>query len=619
MINFTIMFNVSILRLLFAFTCLFVRVYTWGCKCAPEDTCWPSSSQWNAFNHSLSGKLIADVPPALPCYPGPAYNAGACAAIDIELTEQDFVAENPIALSYPTGSCPPINATAGSSCTIADQPKDTCPNDNLAATAPVGSCSIGDQPRYTINATEIADVTAGINFAQEKNIRIVVRNTGHDLLRRSTGYGSLQVWIRYLRTGITFQETYRPSCACSNSTWKGSAFVIGGGYTWEDVYGEAASRNMIVVGGGTPTVGCLGGWMQGGGHSPATHDFGLGADQVLEAQVVLASGRVVTANPCENSDIFFAIRGGGPSSYGIVVSTVIKAYPTNKVAAQIFGFAPLTENDLSAFMDALAIVHQNYPNLSDSGFSGYGSWSIYSPSPLVGNYSTGFIHTIAVFGKTAAEAEEIFALTAAQLRKYNGTNLYMTTKYLEFPTYVAYYNALSGIVTPVGQTAALGSRFLDREALTGNATALKAMLQTIAGTPEQATSNNIVFVGGGQVFADASDPYSGVNPAWRQTYVHNIVARGWAPGSSNATIQAVYDDITYNKTQAMKDLAPNTGCYMNEADRFDPDYLQDFYGEHESKLAEIKRRYDPRSVFYCPTCIGSELFKVQPSGRICLR
>lgn len=358
--------------------------------------------------------------------------------------------------------------------------------------------------------------------------------------------------------------------------------------------------------------------MQGGGHSPATHDFGLGADQVLEAQVVLASGKVVTANPCENPDIFFAIRGGGPSSYGIVVSTVIKAHPTNKVAAQILGFAPLTANDYPAFMDALQVVYQSYPNLSDSGFSGYGSWSIYSPTPLVGNYSTGFIHTIAVFGKSAAEAEDIFASTAAQLRKYNGTSLYMTTRYLSFPTYVAYYNALSGIVTPVGQIAALGSRFLGREALTGNVTALKNMLQTIAGTPEQATSTNIVFVGGGQVFADASDPYSGVNPAWRQTYVHNIVARGWAPGSSNATIQAVYDDITFNKTQAMKDLAPNTGCYMNEADRFDPDYLQDFYGEHGSRLSGIKRRRDPWSVFYCPTCIGSERVRVQPSGQICL-
>jgi hypothetical protein len=125
-----------------------------------------------------------DTPPALPCYPGPAQNAAACAAIDVELTNQAFIAQNPIALSYPTDSCPPINATAGNSCTIADQPMNTCPSGNSTTKQPIGVCSIGDQPRYTVNATSIADVAAGINFARQRNIRLVVRNTGHDLLRR---------------------------------------------------------------------------------------------------------------------------------------------------------------------------------------------------------------------------------------------------------------------------------------------------------------------------------------------------------------------------------------------------------------------------------------------------
>lgn len=69
---------------------------------------------------------------------------------------------------------------------------------------------------------------------------------------RSTGYGSLQVWIHYLKTGIVFQETYKPSGQCQTSNWTGSAFVIGGGYTWEDVYPLAAAKNVVVVGGGTP-------------------------------------------------------------------------------------------------------------------------------------------------------------------------------------------------------------------------------------------------------------------------------------------------------------------------------------------------------------------------------
>lgn len=305
--------------------------------------------------------------------------------------------------------------------------------------------------------------------------------------------------------------------------------------------------------------------MQGGGHGPAVHNYGLGADQVLEAQVVLASGMLVTASPCENTDLFFAIRGGGPSTYGVVVSTVVKAHPNNKTAAHVFGFAPLGTNDTPAFMDAVAIIHQAYPGLSEKGFSGYGSWSLYSPTPIVGNYSTSFIHTIAVFGKTVMEAEKLLSPVTAQLEKYNGTQLFMTSTYYSFPTFAAYYDKLSGIEPPIGQSnAALGSRLLGRKALTGNLAKLKTMLTTIAGTPEQATSNNIVFVGGGQVFKDADDPFSGVNPAWRQTYVHNIVARGWAPGSSEEVVQGVRDDITNTKVQAMKDLAPETGSYMNE-------------------------------------------------------
>lgn len=302
--------------------------------------------------------------------------------------------------------------------------------------------------------------------------------------------------------------------------------------------------------------------MQGGGHGPAVHEHGLGADQVLEACVVLANGQIVTASPCQNPDLFFAIRGGGPSTYGVVVSTVIKAHPTTKVAAQQLSFAPLSPTDQPAFMEALALMYASYPDLSDAGWSGYGSWAA-SPVPIVPNYTTGFTHTIANFGKSAAEAEKTFSSVAAKLQKFK-PSLFINTTYSTFATYAAYYTALSGIVGPVGSSSALGSRLLDRKALTSNPVALDTALQALAGTPEQFSSTYIVFLGGGQVFKDAQDPYSGVNPAWRKTYVHNIVARGWAPGSDEATIAAVHNDITYTKVQALKTLAPDTGAYMNE-------------------------------------------------------
>lgn len=313
--------------------------------------------------------------------------------------------------------------------------------------------------------------------------------------------------------------------------------------------------------------------MQGGGHGPAVHDFGLGADQVLEAQVVLANGDIVAASPCQNSDLFFAIRGGGGGTYGVVISTTIKAHRTTEVAAQQLSFAPLTPTDMPAFMNALHVIYEAYPDLSDKGFSGYGSWSIASPIPLVTNHTTGFTHTIAVFGKSASNAQDLFAPVATKLERYS-SRLYINTTYSSFPTYAAYYSKLSGIEPPIGiSTFTLGSRLLDRKALTADSQKLNKTLHTIAGTPEQFTSNNIVFVGGGQVFKDASDPYSGINPAWRKAYVHNIVSRGWAPGSEQAIVDDVRKDITTVKVQAMKDLAPDMGAYMNEV-RFIPSQIR---------------------------------------------
>ncbi len=301
--------------------------------------------------------------------------------------------------------------------------------------------------------------------------------------------------------------------------------------------------------------------MQGGGHGPAAHDYGLGADQVLEARVVLSNGKIVTASPCQNPDLLFAIRGGGPSTYGVVVSTVIKAHPTTNVAAQQLSFTPLSGTDLPVFMDALALIYASYPDLSDAGWSGYGSWTT-APIPIPG-FAVGFTHTIAIFGKSVAEAEGTFAHVAEKLQIFK-PSLFINTTYSSFPTYAAYYAALSGIVTPVGQASALGSRLLDREALTSDPAALKTALRIIAGTPEQSTFNSIVFVGGGQIFKDAKDRYSGVNPAWRKSYVHNIVSRVWPPGTDAETIAAIHADITFSKTQALKALAPDAGAYMNE-------------------------------------------------------
>lgn len=200
----------------------------------PSDACWPSLSAWSALNSTLSSSLIATTPPAQVCYPGPTQNAESCATIATLLTNSTFIDDNPIALDYPLiNSCPAVlsNGTDGQTCTLISNPV------------------------YAINATSVQDVIEGVNFARERNVRLVIRNTGHDLLGRSTGGGSLEIWIRYLRTGLEWMDNFVGTNGCTDG-YEGGAVRIGGGYVWADVNAEAEERGRIVVSGGDP-VGLL--------------------------------------------------------------------------------------------------------------------------------------------------------------------------------------------------------------------------------------------------------------------------------------------------------------------------------------------------------------------------
>jgi hypothetical protein len=130
----------------------------------PIDPFWPPFSSWDAFNASVSGKLIKDTPPAIACYPGPQENLAACATVLTGLTNSTFIANNPIALDYP------IN--------------DTCPAVDYAAGGVPGNCSLGSLPVYTVDATNPDEVVLAVNFARKHGIRLVVRNTGHDISGR---------------------------------------------------------------------------------------------------------------------------------------------------------------------------------------------------------------------------------------------------------------------------------------------------------------------------------------------------------------------------------------------------------------------------------------------------
>ena len=90
-------------------------------------------------------------------------------------------------------------------------------------------------------------------------------------------------------------------------------------------------QGVLVVGGNALSVGAAGGYVMGGGHSVNSPMYGLVVDNVLEFDIVIANGTLLTANACTNSDLFWALRGGGGGTFGVVTRVVHKAHepPSN--------------------------------------------------------------------------------------------------------------------------------------------------------------------------------------------------------------------------------------------------------------------------------------------------
>ena len=109
-------------------------------------------------------------------------------------------------------------------------------------------CTLGYLPEYVIVATTAEQVQAGVKFAHENNIRVVIRNSGHDFMGRSTGFGALGINTHRFDT-IEFEENYT-----GPEDWTGGAVTIGAGVMHRELYEAAFQQSppVVVVGGECP-------------------------------------------------------------------------------------------------------------------------------------------------------------------------------------------------------------------------------------------------------------------------------------------------------------------------------------------------------------------------------
>lgn len=346
--------------------------------------------------------------------------------------------------------------------------------------------------------------------------------------------------------------------------------------------------------------------MQGAGHGPASHAFGLATDQVLEYKVVLASGELVTANACQYKDLFTALRGGGGGTYGVVVSASIKAHPTRAVLQHKLEIIPGPGNQ-SLIIGTIAGIISKFPILSDEGFAGIGEFNKTEEQ-------FSYTHDFGVLlEKNSTEeiehAKEIMTKEVVDtLRKYNGTKLSVKSQFRQYNTFQDYYASGSHYAT-AAKGVILISRFFDKRSMLHQENKLTTMLKVLfgkldSGVQSPASSLSLALIGGGEVLK--SQPDTSVNPAWRRTYMIAEHVEIAPPESGMEGLRQVWGRATNKKLKAMKDVTPDMGTYLNEADPYDPDWKEAWYGDRYNDLKITKNKYDPDNIFWCWRCVGSE-------------
>lgn len=449
-------------------------------------------------------------------------------------------------------------------------------------------CVLGTYVQYSINVQTAYDIAAGINFANDRNIRLTIRNTGHDYNGKSTGAGALGLWMQNLKD-IEIKDW-------SDDYYTGKAIKMGAGVLGGEAYKAADAEGLQVVGGECPTVGIAGGYSQGGGHSALSSRHGLGADQTLEWEVITGTGEYLKANRENNTDLYWALSGGGGGTYAVVLSLTSKAFEDTPTAGANLTF---TSEGVSqeAYYEAISTFHASLPESADAGVMSvwYFTNETFAISPLTGPNVT---------------VDQLKGFLAPLMNKLDELEIEHTSYFGQFDTYLSFFDAMFAPIQ-VG-IAQYGGRLIPRSVVEDNNQALTDAYRAIN---EQGAQ--FIGVAVNASLATAGHPDNAVNPIWRDTLIDTVITTPWnftAPWDEMLANQDLMTDVLMPK---LAELTPNGAAYLNEADFRQPDWKEVFYGPNYDKLEAIKNKYDPNHLFYAITAVGSDYWEVAEDGRLC--
>ena len=200
----------------------------------------------------------------------------------------------------------------------------------------VYNAMIDKRPALIVRCVGVADVIAAVDYARTNHMLTAIRGGGHNGAGLGTCEGGLVIDLSGMK-GARVDQAAR-------------TVRVAGGSLFGDVDHATHPFGLAVPCGVVSTTG-VGGLTLGGGIGYLTRAHGLTIDNLLSADVVLADGSVVTANEQSNSDLFWALRGGG-GNFGVVTSFEFQAHPVRTLyAGPTFWPLDQTTDVMAAYRD----------------------------------------------------------------------------------------------------------------------------------------------------------------------------------------------------------------------------------------------------------------------------
>ncbi|KAG6856861.1 hypothetical protein H0H87_012678 [Tephrocybe sp. NHM501043] len=497
------------------------------CRNVPGSAEYPTEAQWVDLNTTLSGRLVSVVPSAKFCKTLP---SGICT--DTQWSSAVFRNEVPGAMNQ-------VNFESDWDST----PPSLCLRNAT-------TCDQGNTPVFAVLAETASDIQAGVKFAQANNLRIAIKSSGHDYLGRSTAKGSLLISTHKLKN-ITFADNF-----FVDGSNKGSVITVGSGVALSEIYIASRSVGKIVVGGTASTV------------------------VAAELEVIIANGTVVIANERENPDLFWAMRGGGAGSWGVIISATFQTYPT--FTAAISSMSVSTAN--FEIMGNVIAAHARHIFDWDSLSAGQYFYLTATANVVInGSVTVGPTMAVLTFFPGASLAS---ATTALEPFIEEARNLGANVTNTILVDNINHALALSDDV--VGDDIVMGSRLVD-------ASVYRTSPPLVGQTYVDLLEAGAPSILGNLVAGDLTGS--------KQL----IIVNGWTDKTPMDTVRQIERTFRDKQLPILQKLAPpGAGAYSNEADGLEVDFQTTFYGPNYDKLSAIKAKYDPEDLFIVKSGVGSE-------------